>query len=218
MKIIFPFHNPEKYPLTQKFGAKFLYGGKTCSHKGVDYAMPRSTQIIAPFDCVVTRITPDRTVGYGKAVYVRAAKEDKDKIEAMVAHLSEINVQVGYKVKTAQILGSSGRTGFWRGVNGYHLHFGIRVNNHYIDPLPLLKVKEKQADTLFNQDDSKLKSFLGSYTVQKGDSLWKISEKYYNNGGHYNEIFNANMDVIENIHLIYPGQVLRIPVLKNLGL
>ena len=50
-----------------------------------------------------------------------------------------------------------------------------------------------------------------TYTVVRGDSLWKISKKYYNNGNQYNKIYNANRDKIKNPSLIYPGQVLTIP-------
>lgn len=216
MKFTLPFNNPEKYPITQRFGEKFMYGGKMCTHKGVDYAMPKNTMIIAPFDGIIDRTTPERTTGYGKAVYLRA-KDDKN-VVALMAHLSSILGKEGLKVKRGNIVGYSGRTGFWRGVNGYHLHLGFSVCNTYLDPLPMLKVKKEQAENLFNQDDSKLKVRLGNYTVVEGDSLWKISEKYYKNGGHYIEIFRANEDIIEDMNLIYPGQVLRIPALKNKGI
>ena len=48
------------------------------------------------------------------------------------------------------------------------------------------------------------------YTVQKGDSLWKIAKQFYGNGGEYTKIVNANPS-ISNPNLIYPGQVLKIP-------
>lgn len=52
-----------------------------------------------------------------------------------------------------------------------------------------------------------------TYTVVSGDSLWKIAKSYYGNGSKYTEILNANSDKISNANLIYPGQVLTIPVL-----
>ncbi len=51
-----------------------------------------------------------------------------------------------------------------------------------------------------------------TYTVVKGDSLWKIAKYYYGDGSKYTEILKANSD-ISNANLIYPGQVLTIPVL-----
>ncbi len=51
-----------------------------------------------------------------------------------------------------------------------------------------------------------------TYTVQKGDSLWAIAKKFYGDGSQYPKIHNANKDKVKNANLIYPGQVLSIPV------
>lgn len=51
----------------------------------------------------------------------------------------------------------------------------------------------------------------GTYTVQKGDSLWKIAKHFYGNGADYRKIYEANSGSINNPNLIYPGQVLTIP-------
>jgi len=51
------------------------------------------------------------------------------------------------------------------------------------------------------------------YTVEKGDSLWKIAEHNYNDGSKYPVIFEANKPMIKDADEIYPGQVLRIPAL-----
>lgn len=50
-----------------------------------------------------------------------------------------------------------------------------------------------------------------TYTVQKGDSLWKIAKQFYGNGAQYSKIVSANADKIKNPNLIYPGQVFTIP-------
>ncbi|WP_027399101.1 LysM peptidoglycan-binding domain-containing protein [Anaerovorax odorimutans] len=50
-----------------------------------------------------------------------------------------------------------------------------------------------------------------TYTVVKGDSLWRIAKIYYGNGLQYPKIYNANKDKIKNPSLIYPGQVFTIP-------
>ena len=49
------------------------------------------------------------------------------------------------------------------------------------------------------------------YTVEKGDSLWKIAEEQYGNGSKYTAIFEANRPMLKDPGEIYPGQVLRIP-------
>ncbi len=49
------------------------------------------------------------------------------------------------------------------------------------------------------------------HTVEKGETLWGISKKHYNNGALYTEIFEANRPMLSDPDKIYPGQVLRIP-------
>lgn len=51
-----------------------------------------------------------------------------------------------------------------------------------------------------------------THKVVRGDTLWAIAKKFYGNGSQYPKIFNANKDKIKNPNLIYPGQVLTIPV------
>lgn len=53
------------------------------------------------------------------------------------------------------------------------------------------------------------------HTVEKGDTLWAVSEKAYGNGKHYNVIFEANKPMLSHPDKIYPGQVLRIPALDK---
>ncbi|MBF6214829.1 LysM peptidoglycan-binding domain-containing protein [Nocardia puris] len=48
-----------------------------------------------------------------------------------------------------------------------------------------------------------------TYTVEPGDTLWAIAERFYGDGNRYQEIANASG--IANPDLINPGQVLTIP-------
>lgn len=51
-----------------------------------------------------------------------------------------------------------------------------------------------------------------TYTVKKGDCLWKIAKQFYGNGSAYTKIYEQNKGVVGgNPNLIYPGQVLTIP-------
>jgi chromosome segregation ATPase len=49
------------------------------------------------------------------------------------------------------------------------------------------------------------------YEVEKGDSLWKITKRFYVQGKEWIKIFEANLDKIKNPNLIYPYQRLTIP-------
>lgn len=62
-----------------------------------------------------------------------------------------------------------------------------------------------------------------SYTIVKGDSLWKIAQRQYGNGSQWKKIYDANKDAIESAakkygkkssdsgKWIYPGVTLIIP-------
>ena len=49
------------------------------------------------------------------------------------------------------------------------------------------------------------------YEIQKGDTLWRIADIYYQDGSRYPEIVEANLEVIKDADKIYPGQMIRIP-------
>jgi LysM repeat protein len=51
------------------------------------------------------------------------------------------------------------------------------------------------------------------YVIQKGDSLWKIASKYYNDGNKWPKLFEANKEIILDPDKIFPGQKIRIPKL-----
>jgi LysM repeat protein len=50
-----------------------------------------------------------------------------------------------------------------------------------------------------------------SYTVQPGDTLSKISERFYGSAQQYMRIFDANRDKLSDPNKIQPGQKLNIP-------
>ena len=50
-----------------------------------------------------------------------------------------------------------------------------------------------------------------SYTVAAGDTLSKISQRFYGDAAKYMKIFEANRDSLSDPNLIKVGQVLKIP-------
>jgi nucleoid-associated protein YgaU len=49
------------------------------------------------------------------------------------------------------------------------------------------------------------------YTIKEGDTLWGIAQEHYGDGNKYEYIVEANLEVIKDADLIYPGQNIRIP-------
>lgn len=50
-----------------------------------------------------------------------------------------------------------------------------------------------------------------TYTVEPGDTLWAIAERFYGSGNLWTRIHEANRDKIKDPDLIQPGWVLTIP-------
>lgn len=53
------------------------------------------------------------------------------------------------------------------------------------------------------------------YEVKKGDTLSRIAREFYGNAMKYPVIFDANKPMLKDPNLIYPGQVLRIPPIRD---
>lgn len=74
------------------------------------------------------------------------------------------------------------------------------------------KVAPRKTNNIMLKSRPQTKSAPKQYVVKKGDSLWKISVKFYGKGSQYTKIYNANRGIIgRNPNLIYPGQKLVIP-------
>ncbi|MBI4707793.1 MAG: LysM peptidoglycan-binding domain-containing protein [Candidatus Omnitrophica bacterium] len=54
------------------------------------------------------------------------------------------------------------------------------------------------------------------YTVQKNDTLQKISKKFYGTTRKWTKIYEANKEFLKSPDRVRPGQVLNIPVTSDL--
>ncbi len=97
------------------------------AHRGVDYAAPRGTAIIASGDGkVIFRGTKS---GYGKVVILQHGGN----ITTLYAHMSNFiaKVGVGTRVRQGQTIGFVGRTGL---ATANHLHYEYRLNGVHRNP------------------------------------------------------------------------------------
>ena len=101
---------------------------------------------------------------------------------------------------------------------GYDITVKVKLKQYRVFGTKTVTIKQPEPETTVaaeeptrETDNSPEPTQPQTYTVQKGDCLWKIAKQFYGNGSEYPKIFNANNDQISNPNLIYPGQVLTIP-------
>lgn len=100
-------------------------------HAGIDLVASSAMQAVhATAQGIVSKIAYDPK-GYGLYIIVEHAYGYR----TIYAHLEYTTVQIEQEVFSGTILGKMGRTG---NATGYHLHYGIMKNNHYVDPYPML--------------------------------------------------------------------------------
>lgn len=101
-------------------------------HTGLDIGAPAGTSIVAASDGTV--IYSDWFGSYGKAVLI----DHGGGIVTLYAHNSVLTVSKGQRVKRGNTIAKAGSTG---NSTGPHLHFEVRKNGAYVDPLPWVKGK-----------------------------------------------------------------------------
>ena len=99
--------------------------GASTYHKGLDWATPTGTPIVA--SCGGTVAKAGWGSGYGYVVYIN----HEDGRQTRYAHLSKVQVKVGQKVKQGQQIALSGNTGI---TSGPHLHFEILIGGKQVNP------------------------------------------------------------------------------------
>ena len=115
--------------LSSSFGhRKHPVSGFNAMHKGVDFAAPRGTPIIAAGSGVI------REAGwkgsFGRYIRIR----HNSTYDTAYAHMSRIapNIHPGSRVKQGEIIGYVGSTGR---STGAHLHYEVLVNNRQVNPM-----------------------------------------------------------------------------------
>ena len=98
-------------------------------HKGVDMACAKGVPVYASGDAIVEHTEIGRRrVGYGKQVVLNHEFGYKTRY----AHLTDILVEEGQKVKRGQLIGTVGSTG---GSTGPHLHYEVIYMGKVVNPV-----------------------------------------------------------------------------------
>lgn len=137
--------------------------GYTRMHKGIDFAVPRGTPVMAAGNGTVAYAGP--ASGYGNLVIIKHANG----YSTAYGHLSRYGsgVRTGSRVRQGQIVAFSGMTGM---ATGPHLHYEIRVNNTQMNPA---SVKVASGRTLegrdmagFTEERARIETLMASVPMQ----------------------------------------------------
>lgn len=100
--------------------------GYARAHNGVDYHAPTGAPVGSVAPGVVTMA--GWTAGGGRTVKVR----HPNGYETEYLHLSSIAVRAGARVSQGDLVGRVGKTGL---ATGPHLHYGLKKNGRYVNPI-----------------------------------------------------------------------------------
>jgi len=76
---------------------------------------------------------------------------------------------------------------------------------------PISEANKRRMQNVFDNINKKQRIYIS----ETNDSLWKISQKFYNDASLWNLIYTANKEQITNPNLIFPGQQLIIPNIND---
>ena len=110
------------------------FSGKLQFHRGLDISVKHGTPVKVSGAGKVT--AAGWREGYGMVVDV----EHFAGVITRYGHLSAISVRTGQQVTQGQEIGKAGSTGR---STGPHIHYEIRVRNHTIDPLRMVRLAQK---------------------------------------------------------------------------
>ena len=116
--------------LSSNFGRrKAPKRGASTYHKGIDWATPTGTAVVASSGGTVAKAGWGS--GYGYVVYIN----HPDGRQTRYGHLSKVLVSAGQTVSQGQRIALSGNTGV---STGPHVHFEILINGSQVNPLKYL--------------------------------------------------------------------------------
>jgi len=149
------------WPAPGFYGINSYYGrrhaptsGASTFHKGVDIAAPQGSEYVAVTNGTIT--FAGFLGGGGYTITLTDENKENGEIKYSYCHSDpKLMVSVGQKVAKGQVIGKVGPKNVYGVVGnryfdsngnptngattGPHLHFGMRINNEYVNPLNYLK-------------------------------------------------------------------------------
>jgi len=122
------FPTVKQYRVSSNFNPRRLnpVTGRISPHKGVDFAIPLNTPVLAVGDGEV--LVSKRSGAAGNYIAIRHGRQYMTRY----MHLNKLLVKPGQKVKRGERIALSGNTGR---STGPHLHYEVWINNQVVNPL-----------------------------------------------------------------------------------
>lgn len=142
---------PNYYKINSYFGKRIApTSGASTFHKGIDIGAPEESYFVAVTDGTIT--FADFFGGGGYTITLTDNNSENGKVQYSYCHCNpNFIVSVGDKVVKGQIIGQVGPKNVYGvpgnkyfdsngnptngATTGPHLHFGIRINGNYVNPL-----------------------------------------------------------------------------------
>jgi len=156
--------------LSSNFGTRrHPVNGFNAMHKGVDFAAPQGTPIIAAGSGVVREAGWKGSFGR----YIRI--KHNATYDTAYAHMSRIapHITAGSRVKQGEIIGYVGSTGR---STGAHLHYEILVNNRQVNPMTVRLPTGKQIDPVYLDDFKKQVQMVEAEVLARGTQRFAAAE------------------------------------------
>ncbi|MDQ3141611.1 MAG: M23 family metallopeptidase [Bacteroidota bacterium] len=96
-------------------------------HQGIDFTAPPGTHIQATGNGTVVKVE-NKNSGYGRSVMINHGYG----YQTLYAHMKDVKVREGQKVKKGEMIGTIGSTGL---STGPHCHYEVHFNNKPVNPI-----------------------------------------------------------------------------------
>jgi LysM repeat protein len=109
-----------------------------------------------------------------------------------------------------------------RTISVLEIEFGShQPTEHKVKEVAKPSIKEPVKEEEFNLSEETVgqealqKTENTLYTIEKGDTLQKISMKFYGTTKKWKKLYEANKDVLKSPNKVYPGKIIKIPALDK---
>lgn len=142
---------PVKGDISSEFGALRIINKKRSYHAGIDFAKTGGTPVKSTNSGIVR--LKDNLPAQGKIVIIDHGLD----ISSSYLHLKDLRVVEGQKVKTGEVIGTVGMTGY---TTGNHLHWSVHIGLLPANPEQFIRKEFVNPDTFF-ESNTEIKDFSG---------------------------------------------------------